>query len=71
MRIEMMRKKYKGEWVLIEYSEVDEVLNVIEGEVVAHSPNKEEIYKLQLKVPDKQLSIEYMGKVPEDLAVMF
>jgi hypothetical protein len=71
MKIDAMRRKYQKEWVLIEYTEIDEDLNVIEGEVIAHSSSKEEIYEFQMKAIGKQLSIEYMGEVPKDLAVMF
>ncbi len=41
--MEEIQKQYQDEWVLIEYGKLDDDLNVIEGEVIAHSPNKEEI----------------------------
>ena len=31
---------YPSEWVLIAYTELDEDLNVIRGEVLAHSPER-------------------------------
>ena len=62
---------YKGEWLLIEFKKLDENLNVLDGKVVAHSPNKEEVYKKQLELKNKNLAIEYVGDPPEDLAVMF
>ena len=70
-RLERYLQKYKGEWVLIEFKNLDEDLNVIEGKVVAHSPNKEEIYKKQLELKEKNLAIEYVGELPKDLTVMF
>ena len=71
MKIETIRRRYQKEWVLIEYTEIDEDLNVKEGRVIAHSASKEEIYEFQMKAIGKQLSIEYMGEIPKDLAVMF
>ncbi len=62
---------YAGQWVLIEYQQLDEQLNIIEGEVIAHSPEKEEIYRLLLKTTGKNIAIEYAGDFPQDLAVMF
>lgn len=72
MKMEEIRQKYEGEWVLIEYNKLDENLNVIEGEVIAHSPNKEDIYQAQTNFKDKSLSIEYLGEIPEpeDLVVV-
>jgi len=67
-----IRKQYQDEWVLIEHSKLDDDLNVIEGEVIAHSPNKEEIYQAQMKLQGRSLAIEYLGEMPEqeDLVVV-
>ena len=70
MKLEEIKKKYQGEWVLIEYKELDENLIPLEGEVLAHSPNRDEIYKEQLNYKDKQLAIDYLGNIPEDWAVI-
>ncbi|WP_256381108.1 hypothetical protein [Myxosarcina sp. GI1] len=37
LTIEEMEQKYRGEWVLIAYSETDEDLQAIAGKVIAHS----------------------------------
>ena len=70
MMIEEIKKKYKGEWVLIEYSSLDDNLAVLEGDVIAHSLDKDFIYREQLCYKGKQLAIEYLGEIPEDWAVM-
>jgi hypothetical protein len=64
-------KQYKDEWVLIEFTKLDKELNVKEGQVVAHSPRKEEIYALLLQFNGKNFAIEYTGEFSQDLAVMF
>lgn len=69
-RSEIM-KQYRDEWVLIEYSKLDSQLNVQEGTVLAHSPSKEEIYRLLASTKGKQIALEYTGKFPKDVAVMF
>ncbi|MBI5379508.1 MAG: hypothetical protein HZA23_05065 [Nitrospirae bacterium] len=71
MKWEEILKQYTGQWVLIEYRELDGQLNVVEGEVIAHSPNKEEIYKRLLETTGKNIAIDYAGEFPKDLAVMF
>jgi hypothetical protein len=65
-----IRQQYAGQWVLIEYQQLDEYLNVVEGEMVAHSAEKEEIYKHLLHTQGKNIAIEYTGDFPQDLAAM-
>jgi hypothetical protein len=61
---------YPNEWVLIAYTELDEDLNVIQGEVLAHSPDRDQLYNNSLPRKGKSVAIEYTGAIPEDLAVM-
>ena len=65
-----IKKNFENQWVLIEVKNVDESFNVLEGEVLAHSKDKDEIYQELLKIRPKEFSIEYTGEVPEDLAVV-
>ena len=67
MRLNEIKKKYKNQWVLVEYSKLDKNLRVNEGKVLAHAPTKEDIYKALLQTRGKNVSIEYCGKPPEDL----
>lgn len=71
MKLNEIKKKYRDEWVLIEYSKFSASLQVKEGKVLAHASNKEDIYKALLGTKGKNVAIEYCGKVPEDLVVMF
>jgi hypothetical protein len=71
MTIEEIKEKYPDEWVLIEYEEIDAEFNVIKGHVIAHSKVKEEIYKTLMETKGKNIAVEYTGRIPEDLAVMF
>lgn len=61
---------YPSEWVLIAYTELDEDLNVIRGEVLAHSPDRDLLYNNALSRKGKSVAIEYTGPIPEDLAAM-
>jgi hypothetical protein len=47
---------------------LDADLQVIAGEVLAHSPDEAEIYKALPIDKERDVAIEYVGKVPEDLA---
>ena len=70
MNLEEIKKKYRGEWVLIEYTRLDENLVPLEGKVLAHSLNRDDIYREQLNYKNKQLAIDYLGDIPKDWAVM-
>lgn len=70
MKWEKIKDKFKDEWVLIEVKKADEAFNLKEGDVIAHSKDKEEIYRKLLELKPKRFSIEYTGKIPEDLAVV-
>jgi len=73
MEMAEIRKRYRNEWVLIEYTKLDDELNVVEGVVIAHSKDREEIHKAQMELKNKKLAIEYLGEIPEeeDLVVVF
>jgi hypothetical protein len=70
MKWKDIKNKFKNQWVLIEVEKVDENFNPLEGEVLAHSKDKDEIYQKLLIIKPKEFSIEFTGEVPEDLAVV-
>ena len=71
LSMEEIEEEYKDKWVLIEYEELDDKLNVKEGKVIAHSSCREEIYTCLSETKGRDIAIEYIGKIPEDLVVMF
>jgi len=70
MKWEDIKKAFKDQWVLIEVEKVDESFNVVEGKVLAHSKDKNEVYQKLLQTRPKEFSIEYTGVIPEDLAIV-
>jgi hypothetical protein len=71
LSMEQIKERYNDEWVLIEYEELDDKLNVKKGKVIAHSSRREEIYACLSETKGRDIAIDYIGKFPEDLAVMF
>jgi len=65
MKIDEIKKKYKDEWVLIEVLKVDEFGAPVEGEVIAHSESRDEIYEKQRKMKE-DLAIIYTGEIPKE-----
>ncbi|MEG3939208.1 MULTISPECIES: hypothetical protein [unclassified Microcoleus] len=70
LSLEEIFRLYPDEWVLIVNPELDEELNVIRGEVLAHATERDEIYsKLSLR-NGKSVAIEYTGSIPDNIAVI-
>jgi len=70
MTLEEIRKHYPNAWVLIEFTELDDELNVIEGWVIAHASNKEDIYKKLRELENDKIAIEFTGEMPEEPAYL-
>lgn len=57
--------------MLIADTESDDLWNVIRGEVLAHSPQREEIDRALTKFKDvRSISIEYTGPIPDEYSVL-
>jgi hypothetical protein len=67
---EEIKQRYPDEWVLIEFTALDAALQVVQGEVIAHSPHKEEINKKLLELENEQIAIEFTGEMPEEPAYL-
>lgn len=70
MKWDQIERAFRGEWVLIECIQVDEAFHVVEGNVLYHAADKEKVYRKLLELRPKEYTIEYLGEVPKDLAVM-
>jgi len=70
MKWEKIIEQFKDEWILVDVKEVDENFNLVEGEVLAHCKDKEELYQKLLEIRPQKFSIEFTGKIPEELAVV-
>ncbi len=63
-----MQQHHQNEWLLIAYTQIDENLQVLKGELLAHSPNVETLYRLLPQYRDRAIAFEYVGEIPEDVA---
>lgn len=70
MKWEDIKKIFEDEWVLIKVDKVNENFSLLEGEVLANSKDKDEVYRKLLEIKPKEFMIEYTGEIPEDLAVV-
>jgi hypothetical protein len=70
LTLEQMKQQYHDEWLLIAYTDLDDDLIVRSGEVLAHAPNADDLYKLLPQYKDRPIAFEYIGEVPSDFAFM-
>jgi hypothetical protein len=74
MKIAEIREQYAGEWVLIKFgsmADLDENLAVIDGEVVAHALNREDIDRAEEQAGPGNYAVEFLGEFPEDENIGF
>ncbi len=65
-----MKQHYDGEWLLIINAEVDKNSEILSGEILAHSPNVDEIYDALPLAKGVEASIEYIGQIPANFAAI-
>ena len=70
-RLSALKRRYPKEWLLLTNVVADELTRPIKGKLVAHSKNRDDIYDRLAHIRAKSVSIEYTGKVPKDLVVVF
>lgn len=64
-------QQYPDQWVLIVEPELDEDLEVIQGEVIASSPDRDGLYdQLHLR-KGKSCAIEYTGSTKGEVVLPF
>jgi len=69
-RVEIIKKRFRKEWLLIGDYKTDKMNRIVQGVLIAHSKNRDDIYR-KLRRYKKPLAIQYSGPIPKDLAVMF
>jgi hypothetical protein len=62
-------EQYPNQWVLIVEPELDENLEVIRGEVIAFSPERDGLYDQLYLREGKSCAIEYTGSTEGDVVI--
>lgn len=70
LTLEEIIRYYPDQWVLIADPQLDEDLEVIRGEVVAHSLDRDELYNQLGASKGKSFAIEYTGSTADDVVVL-
>lgn len=62
MTLEEIKQQYPNQWVLIEFTKLDDELNVVDGRVLAHSPSRDEIEKELATLRNERIAVEFTGE---------
>jgi hypothetical protein len=61
MTLEEIKQQYPNQWVLIEFTKLDDELSVVDGKVLAHSANRDEIEKELTTLRNEKIAVEFTG----------
>jgi hypothetical protein len=71
-KIETIRKKFCREWLLVAVDKTDELTAIpLTGQLLAHSPHRDEIYRLEMKYKRHTLTIYSEDGFPKGYAAAF
>ncbi len=71
MKIEEIKQQYQNQWLLIKVEKTNKLNQPIEGQLIANSKNRDDIYQKMKNVKGHTYTI-YSGKIPrKGFAVAF
>lgn len=71
MTLREIYERYPDEWVIIEFTELDDGLKVRDGDVIAHSADKEEIDRILMGSHQEKLALEFTGEWDDEVRHLF
>jgi hypothetical protein len=70
LTIEEIQSRFDSEWVLIGDPVTDEGNHVLSGQVLAHSRDRDEVYRCAITAITKRFAVVFTGVIPENTAVV-
>ena len=71
MTIKEMEARFDGEWILVGEPETSVGLEVVEGTVLHHSKDRDEVYRRAIALPPpKRYAVLFTGKMPANTAIV-
>jgi hypothetical protein len=65
-----IQKKFQSEWVLLESPETNERLEIVRGNVLFHSKDRDEVYRQLIEMNPLSSAVIYTGTIPKNTAVI-
>ena len=70
LTIAEIESRFGDEWVLIEDPRTNEALEVLEGKVRFHSPDRDEVYRKAAELRPARFAVLHLGQLPQGAAVV-
>ena len=70
MTVKEIESQFEGEWVLIGEPRTNDKLEVIEGTVLHHSKDRDEVYRRAVALHPKRYAVLFTGKMPAGTAIV-
>jgi len=70
MTIQEIELRFESEWVLVGDPVMDAGNHVLSGHVLAHSPDRDELYRRGIALKPHRSAILFTGSIPENTAVV-
>ena len=70
LTIAEIEAQFVAEWVLVEEPQTNDALEVQSGKVLAHSKDRDEVYREAVRLHPKRFAMLYTDTLPKDTAVV-
>ena len=71
LTISEIRSRFDSEWVLVGNPRTDKANNVKSGEIIAHSRDRDEVYRQAVKLKPRRCATLFTGVLlPKDTAIV-
>ena len=67
LTMDEIEERYNGEWVLLGDPETDEHHAVVRGRLIGHSPDRDEIDRIDGKLIPRRAAVLFIGDLPHDI----
>lgn len=70
MTIAEIEASFPSQWVLVQDPQTSQTLDVQGGKVIAHSKDRDEVYRFAATTRPGRFAILYTGTIPKDTAIV-
>lgn len=70
MTAKEIESQFEGEWILVGDPRTNDILEVLEGTVIHHSKDRDEVYRRAVQLKPKRSAILYTGRMPANTAIV-
>jgi hypothetical protein len=70
MTAKEMETQFPDEWILVGEPRTDDKLEVIDGTVLHHSKDRDEVYRCAVTLHPKRYAVLFTGKMPAGTAIV-